>query len=689
MYFRKGDLKMKKSKLSLGLVTSFIGALALSACNSTAAVTSSKESIVDFVGYNSEDEKIEIDIDKFYSEYGDSDEGTTLFYNAVLEALIRYEYKPLSEAAGSTLKSYDALVKEAKDKVKAQKQVATDNQNANGTKDWSEEWDKILESFDCENENDLEQHFLYELEKEAMTDWYFRKNESSLKDEYIGLDEDWVPVTAANNEFSSVFPYHILHVLVKLGADASDYSRATITSSEAAKLWSVVRKLMDGSYSFEEVAYLESEDSSNTAYGDVGIMSTQTSFYNEFKLGIYAYDALLSGNNEFGKDYQGNESTANEPIYKAFGIDDNATVVTKTTLNADGTADEVEEKVVDLVKKEMVTDVRNAVTGYGAAATAYGNIPTIPYDVFRKINEVKDDEKIGTFEPEAGSVAYPRNVLFNQFLNFRSPFVIPAEDITINNTDDKVALADHDFTATTSDLQIKDDNFRADAVPALGAKKVLTDGEGNVIIGVRSTAGIHFMVMRKSVFYATNYNTVIDDNGTPADPTDDVRKSNVTLQDYYTTEVPGSDAFPASGETYVNMTKSNDPSYYTNRADTIKNKLKGQDSSDTFDAAYDYRIYQMLLNDALVSGKIKFFDESESTSGVVAQNILKKIALLREGKVLSNEESINDAWESYLAQLRDQNAKREYKGMLSTSCVFKFGAGDKDAFEKGGECYVK
>ena len=91
---------MKKSKLSLGLVTSFIGALALTSCNTTATVTESKESIVDFIGYNSEDEKISIDIDKFYSEYGDSEEGTTLFYNAVLEALIRYEYKGLSEEQG-------------------------------------------------------------------------------------------------------------------------------------------------------------------------------------------------------------------------------------------------------------------------------------------------------------------------------------------------------------------------------------------------------------------------------------------------------------------------------------------------------------------------------------------------------------------------------------------------------------
>ena len=138
------------------------------------------------------------------------------------------------------------------------------------------------------------------------------------------------------------------------------------------------------------------------------------------------------------------------------------------------------------------------------------------------------------------------------------------------------------------------------------------------------------------------------------------------------------------------MTQSDDSTYYTNRANTIKNKLKGQDSSDVFDAAYDYRIYQMLFEN--VKDKIEFFDKDDNNQSVVMNNILKKIQLLRDGKVLSNADSINDAWESYLAQLRHQNTIREYKGMLSTGCVFKWGranASDLEAFEKGGACYVK
>ncbi len=666
---------MKKSKLSIGLVTSFIGALALTSCNSTPEVTYSKDSIVDFIGYNKDTEKIEINIDEFYKEYGESAEGTTLFYNAVLESLIRYEYKDLSDAPGSTLKKYTALVKEADEKVDAQKQVATDNAKSNGTK-FDEEWDKILESYDCETSEDLKQHFLYELEKDAITDWYFKDNQSSLMNQYLGIGSDWSAIEQGDN-FNSVYPYHILHVLVKLGADASDYARATITADEAAKLWKVVRKLMDGEYTFEEVAYGESEDSSNTAYGDVGIMSTQTDFYNEFKLGIYAYDALLSKVNA--------QDANNKLVYQAFGVDDQAEAVTEV-LNVNGVKKETTEKVVDLVQSQMVDNVQNAVTGYDGT-TPYANIPTIPYDVFRKMNEWKDEEKINGEEVESSAVVYPRNVLFNQFLNFRSPFVITNEDIVIDDTtDQKVTVATHDFSDKTTEgnFYLDNDNFdfKFDTTGKLVKdtddtlkQRVLTDGKDNVIICVRSTAGIHFMVMRKSVFENTNVAS---------------GKDGVTLQQYYTTETDVDSAtYPA--QTYVNMTKSSDPSYYTNRANTIKSKLKGQDSSDVFDAAYDYRIYERLMNDDLVKNHITFFDE-EGGKSVVAENILKKVQLLREGKVLSNQDSIKSAWEGYLAQLRHQNTIRSYdNALVKTSCVFKWtkNGANPDDFNKGGACYVK
>lgn len=643
---------MKKSKLSVGLVASFIGALALSACNSsTPAVTEKEGSLVELVGYN--DDTIEIKTNDIYGKYTDSSEGTKLYYDAVLEALIRYEY-PKLELAG--LKSFDTLKAEAKDKVESSKETANDNASSNSTS-YAEEWQKILDSHDCENEEDLLQYYLYDLEKTELSDWYAKNNIDSLKNEYLGIDEDWglVPTASKVENVESLFPYHILHVLVTLSADKSDYSRGTISESEATKLWQVVRELIDGSYSFEDVAFKLSDDTgSKSAYGDVGIMSKKTSFYNEFKLGIYAYDAILSGINS--------NDASTKDIYAAFGIDEEDKVITETT-----STNIKEEKVVDMIKEEMVTNVKTPVG-------AFTTIPTVPYSVFKMIGEVAKDNKINGLSPESGDVALPRNVLYNQFLNFHSPFLVTNEDIAVADltdfVNDSVTLTEHDFSNTAAgNFYIQNDNFIEMNVNGAN-KKVLADRNGNVIIGVRSEAGIHFMLMRKSVFKATNLSVAVG-TGTKADQ---------SLQDYYTTSIPTDADYPG-GETFVNMKTTNDQSYYKDRVSTIKDELK----SSNFDAAYDYRLYEFLMNSELVKSKITFADSK------VEENIDEYIKLLRETKSVGDTKSINDSWQSYLLMLRYQNSVRNdfEDSLIPNTCAFIFGDSTKaDEFKEGGKCYV-
>lgn len=709
MYFRKGDLKMKKSKLSLCLVTSFIGALALSACSTatSSGPTSSTESIIEGIEYNTETGKFKIDIDKFYKEYGESEEGTTLFYNSVLESLIRNRYEKLSSMSGSTLRPYAALVRDAEKKVEVQHQLARDNASSNGTTE-SEEWDKILESYKCESENDLKEHFLYELEKPAMEDWFYKTNISTLKDQYIGVKEveeggvkSWETMPQAKTEdYTSVFPYHILHVLVKLDADASDYSRAEIKEAEAEKLWNVVRKLIDGSYDFEQVVASESQDTSADEYGDVGIMSTQTSFYNEFKLGIYAYDALLSNTNI--------ENDSNADIYKAFGISKTSLVKTETLVNGSNVVEEQYRKVPEFAKEEMVTDVQTAVNGYvnTPSQTQFLGLPTVPWQVFKLLDDSKSYEKIGSTELDTTAASYPRNILFNQFLNFRSPFVITNEDITAFYTDDDdtttktvaeaevatapnythVSLSEHNFE--TGDFKVETPNFTKNAVPSMPGKSVLTTNKGDVVIGVRSTAGIHFMVMRKSVFYNTNAGSYEDKALT-------ISKANTSLSDYYTTEVPTA-AEAAAHPSYIYNVVTDDNSYYTSRADTIKNKLKNADSSDIFDAGYEYRLFNYLINNVGASN-ITFFDGTTLAQSKIYQNIVNKYKLLRENKFMSYRESIISSWKDYLLQLENQNAMRELKGQVATTCAFKFMKAQNESdptayialFNEGGACYVK
>ena len=666
---------MKKSKLSIGLVTSFIGALALTACDDTATVTKNKDSVVDIIGYNSTTEKIEINVDELYREYGESKEGTTLYYNAILEALIRYEY-PLISQRDSDLKAYSRIQSEADDKVKALQQTAKDNANSNGTK-YEDEWDKILESNDVESKKDLRLKFIYQLEKEAISDWYFKKhsetegNQVGLRQEYLGVDSDWLEIEPQTKNVDPVYPYHVLHILVKLGADATDYSRATITEAEAKKLWEVMQQLVDGQYTFEDTAIL-SDDSSNDNFGDVKFMSTKTDFYNEFKLGVYAFDAILSGVN--------GETNATKGRYKAFGLDEDAEVVLET-LEATG---ERKGYVQDLIKSEMLDNVNIHMDAQQVS------IPAIPFDVFRQIGLKAEDAKIGTFEPEGSDASLPRNVLFNAFLNFRSPFVItnelldetsvsytPASGTTPASKDDNISVTTYNFD-DPSILKLEKNNFKANKVAGLG-KSVLCDTHGNVVIGVRSTAGIHFMVMRKSVF--ENTNAAVD-------------KANTSLEDYYTTKIPGEEGFPQNKETYVNLKFSNDNSYYTERANTIKDDIK----STNFDAAYDYRIYETLLDQNFdgtkISDKIHFSDEDEQGNSVIRSNIDKTIALLRETAHYSQEEKINKAWQEYLLQLLSQNTLRSDLGFykdafVPTTCAFSFDKGNEAMWEKDGICYVK
>ena len=706
---------MKKSKLSIGLVTSFIGALALSSCGSEAAVTKSKNSIVDFIGYNSETDRIEINVDELYRECSESKEGTTLYYNAILEALSRYEY-PLISAQDSTLKPYATLESEANDKLRAVQQTAKDNAKNNGTK-YDEEWDKILDNNNVETTEDLRLKFLYELEKEALSEWYFRAHSEStdvevvnnddpdnpttdtvhtagLREQFLGVTDDWKDVAEdqKTKDVDPVYPYHILHILVTLSADKSDYVRGTISQEEAENLWQTVRNLINGDFIELAAEANINKDNSNKEFGDVGYMSTATSFYNEFKLGIYAYDAILSKVNS--------QTENNKGIYNAFGIGkdlngQDATIVTQTLETGEERA-----KVVEKIQSEMVTNVNLNLE----AETKL--VPAVPFDVFRQIGELADKDKIGNKELESGDASLPRNVLFNAFLNFHSPFVITNElldpttvSITDTSIDNKIATTTYDFDdasilkiedAETGVVGIDATNFKSGKLGSEFTKRVLCDKEENVVIGVRSESGIHFMVMKKSVFENTNKK---------------VGKEGTSLLDYYTTKL-NSDGQPVDNEgeplanlgkeTYVNLKSSDDVSYYTNRANSIKSDIK---STDTFDAAYDYRVYEALLDFEVGGEKIKnklhFSDEDPDThESVLRNNIDKNIELLREGHHENRYNSINSAWQTYLLMLINQNKWRsdanEFKGaFVPTTCAFTFDSAHADEWKEGGNCYVK
>ena len=282
---------MNKSKLSISLVSSLVAAMAMTACSKT--VTSDKKAIVKFTGYDGEE--VAVITDDVYYDYLKDSSGISKFYDAMLEVLIRYEFQnsesALNKEETKPTYTYAQIERKADDRIAYLKSQAKDDAKTNNTK-YDTEWQKILDTNGVENVKELKQKLIYDYEKDEVEDWYFRANESQLLQEYLGIDEDGNPVeSTAHNSF----PYHIRHILTSISSGSTDFYNGTITKDEALKLYTVVKALRDGKDTFGEIAHEQSGDSGSAElYGSVGIMDVKTSFVNEFKLGLYAYDAVYN-----------------------------------------------------------------------------------------------------------------------------------------------------------------------------------------------------------------------------------------------------------------------------------------------------------------------------------------------------------------------------------------------------------
>ena len=604
---------MKKSKLSIGLVTSFIAALGLSAC-SGAKVTKNSTEIVTIKGYDGS--TISINTSDLYNEYRGTSDGISKYYSAILETLIRHDYKNIEESDLSVEKDYELIEKEAKDKVKAAKTTAKENSKTNDTK-YSTEWKNILSNNGVEDEEHLLQKYIYDAEKEQLEDAYFGKNKASLLEEYIGVTSNG---KKAESKVDSVFPYHIRHILLSVDGGDKDFYNDTITESEAKTIVDVLSKLVDSNYTFGQIAYQYSGDSgSATKYGDAGIMSTTTSFINEFKLGIYAYDALFSG-----------RSSVVEGVKEGLGL--------TSDLNNSTSSGTVEEALNTIGNKDA-----------NLSLTEGKFLSKVPYGVFSQLEKLYKDTKNESSKlvNDGDEHYYPRNILWNRYLNLHNAFVITNEDITwSNNGTDSVS-----GTAVTSS------RFNSDGY--------LCDENGNVIIGVRGSYGIHLMIMQRSVLDVTT-------------------TKGGTLEDYYTMSVPTDSDYPEVENTYVSYLSTEVKSTYETRAKEIKDAVKA------FDSTYDYRLYEYLVNK--YESVLSF--NGNGTALDLGKLIEKYIETQRNSNKESRAKDLNSKWREYVELLQRQFEERTLLTssnkdgrLVPTVCAIAFGANTDGLYNKGGLCY--
>ena len=554
---------MKKSKLSITLVTSFIAAMALTACNE---VTASKEALVTFTPYGSK-EAISLITDDVYQAYRGTSSGVTKFYEKILEVLIRYQFKENNFDKGEL--KYSEIETWAKNQVQEQKDKAKANAKSNGTK-YDDEWKSILDSHNVDDADGLKEHFIYDKEKEVITNWYADNtdNAEALKNEFLGIDANGQKV---DSKVKAAMPYHIRHILVKVdeaGNAQEKFYKGTISEAQAKLLADTVSTLASGKYTFSQVASMYSEDGSASSGGDVGIMTNAATsgslgMVNEFQLGLYAYDNLYDATNA-----------------------------------ADGAAAAIKEGL------GITDDVKDALPA---------NAVEVPYEAFVKIGEAAKvtADKEGNKLANGSTAVYPRNILWNKYLNLHNVFVIKNAKVGANKFGATDAADEFDNLCGSGEYDASLKNFNADGY--------LCDEYGNVIVGVRSQYGIHFMIIEKSMYdYAD-------------------------LATYYSTKLPGDEGYSANS--YVGYIVSQSKEDYKKRADDVKSKIT------SFDSTYDYRLYQYLNTQVTV----KFSGAAEG----LGEEIDTYIGKTQENNAFKQEDGLNKVWRTYTELLGAQEADRD------------------------------
>ena len=608
---------MKKSKLSIGLVTSFIATIGLAGCNE---LTKSKTALVTFTDYNGKE--VEVINDEFYEKYRKTTNGISKFYDQILETLIRNEFNK-ADSKIKTKRDYNTIAYEAKNQVKENKDTAKSNASSNGTS-YETEWENILESNGVEDENELFEHFVYQMEKSDIEDWYFDNAElGTLTEQFVGFDNDGKDVDSGN--IASVYPYHVKHILVKVD-DGSNFYSGTISEAQARRLYNVVDMLTDGNLSFGDIAQLLSEDGSASKGGEFGIMSAQLSgsslpCVNEFQLGIYAYDAMLSGR-----------------------ANSDALTTLKNDLGMSGDYKDSGKTVEQYYKDNF-------------------GLKEVPFDVFDDLSTYADvvTDKNGQVLSNNNSIVYPRNVLWNLYLNRHDVFVISNVNRAAYDYNGQAAIAANATKASlgSNNIDKVGNTYKAVETAADGKcgfrpvadldanaeHKYLTDEKGRVIVGVRSEYGIHFMVIQKSVLDAN-------------------------IVDYYTTDIDKA----KEGETYISFITSETKADYTSRKTDVENAIKG------FDSTYSYRLYEYLKEE----NKVEFHGKGEGIN--VLNQVNDYIETLKDDNVYNREKNLNNIWQTYIELLEVQYANRISDRMVPEGVTKGFSFGG-DAFDKGGVCY--
>jgi hypothetical protein len=607
---------MKNTKLSISLIACLLSVGGLAGCSK---VKSSSDGVL--LTYTVDGKEHKITADQILEKSYDDSSKYQAIYDVIYSVLVKNYFNREAEVDYYGQKrtigkgqmgnkddvahgSEGSIYGKANQKVEDDIDTAHTNADANNTR-YKKELETILSSHGVKTVEELKEKYVEEIQKETFeknfytyyiedmkrgagaTNLWGQPGDTTLKDFWAGYFEDQMP-------------YHVSHILVKLeDGSGTNYADGTVSEANAKKLYDVVDALANSEDTFSTIAKQYSEDpGSRVLSGDLGIMDTSTSFVNEFKLGVYAYE------NYYGKD----------------------------------TAETVDTKID---AQEFAANYEAAVEKSFTADELANDVPVISSDVFKWLKDAADEDKDADKEEvlDNNAAFYPRNIIYNKFLNRHSVAFITGKTEAADD-------ATHGYhTYTEGKLA--------------GAGKILSvkvAGEWRPILCVRAGSdyqGIHFIVVNRSPL-----ETGVDANG-------------VNQSEYYTTFYPDQDLYPHTGsgdsrvnkKTYINFSsKDSDVTATKKRAEELASKLKSFDSDRL--GKYIFRKY--LAEERVVINQTK-----------LADSLQKWIDTSVEKAAAEREENWSKTWNEYIDTLSRQGSERSK--LVPQACRIGFAhANDKN-----------
>ena len=667
---------MKTGKRSLSLAMSILAIASLTACNDDYNYPDAKWKEGIIVNVDGKDYKY----DEIYQLFDNSKGSAQAYFNVAKNILAQL----VTPKTDTMLSNVDTKINDLKNTWKT-------NARTNNTS-YKEEQEKTFDSENVEDLDELREKYISQQQVEKNSQDFYEINANGVTDPsytyYISeqMTKDYVTNQA---------PYHVSHVLVKVDAssDGEGYWNGKITADNAKKIGNAVRMLAS-SDSFGSVAQLVSEDEGSAKmYGELVTttegsqsvaMEKTTSYINEFKLGLYAYEAYLN------------------PKTKAAEV--NTAVRASLRVPGQAAASSSFDYKNDTAVSELITD-GTLVGKNGAFGIPLSKAITLGY-----VADVEKNIVDGSKVDYASETQYPRNILFNNYFNYHgvnflyddsdtyeAEFLKDAIEVgahsgetilTLNDVENKLPSKYAEYEYVTGQLSKIDagkfktvegisDNLYNYDFDAFTKKSVLTkiptskrilvekDTDTNPVIIVRGGSsgyqGIHFIVVNNDPFV----------------------NSQNTYQ-YYRTNIPDASADPASAKSadystnpsLINYVKAdiNSNTTYNARRDAVVAAVKASDSN------IDFRLYEE---------NIKKFgaDKFNELLGDYAGIINKYIEITKESSELGKNSSLDESWETYIQTLALQEEITP-RGLVPEVCVSAFEGGSYVTLLEG-ICHVE